>query len=104
MELNQNQYYQLEFPVNDDAGQPIAAVSAATFTMIVSGSEVFQQDLCDGGDFSAGIFTVTLDSLVTVNFNRSYAFEVWVIVDGKNYLTHSGTIKFRKTIERIEPC
>lgn len=104
MELNQNQHYQLEFPINDDAGDPIASVSAATFTIVASGAGVFQQDLCDGGSFSAGIFTVTLESSATVNFNRSYTFEVWVIVDGKNYLTHSGTIKFRKTIERIAPC
>ena len=102
MELNQNQYYQLEYPVNDDAGEPIPSVQAASFTMWSGSTEVFSQDLCSGGSFTAGVFTVTLSD--TSGFSRSYRFEVWVIVDGKKYLTHSGSISFIKTLERVEIC
>lgn len=102
MAINQNQYQALEFPVNDTDDQPVVSVDAASFFMFSRGVEILEIDLCTGGSFTDGIFTVPLND--TSEFDSSYYFEVWVIVAGKNYMTHSGRVEFNPTLGRVAVC
>lgn len=96
MDLNQNQYYSIEFPVNDADDQPLVSVESSQFFLYSGQTEI----LSSPGVFAAGILTVELTD--TLALNKTYYFEVWVVVGGKKYMTHSGSLKFNKTLGRIE--
>ncbi|MDX1538812.1 hypothetical protein [Arsukibacterium sp.] len=102
MQLNQNQSYDLEFPVELATGEPVPAVDAATFTLIRSGREIQKVNLCNGGSFTPGLFTAPLEA--NPSYKNVYQFEVWLLIDGKPCMPHSGEIEFKETFERIEAC
>lgn len=103
--LYQASAYTLEFPVTVN-GTPLAGADAIQFDMYAAGVLTHSATLCDDVALAAGEISVTLPSTVTVDFNRSYQYELWFIPTGSNqkHIITTGTIQFIKTITRITPC
>lgn len=103
--LYQGSGYTLEFPVTVD-GSALTGADAVQFDMYAVGVLAHSATLCDNIALASGEISVTLPSAITVDFNRSYQYELWFIPtgSGEKHVITTGTIQFIKTITRITPC
>lgn len=102
MTFFQNAYYELSFPVNDSAGQPLTTLDSALFIMRQRGKIALQYTLNDSNmTFSAGVIKIDISD--TAYLVGVYDYELWAIINSdENHLLRKEKITFELTYGRIE--
>lgn len=101
-DFKQASYYELELPVTDSAGEPVASIASATFTAYQLGAAALDLSIGNGLTFSNSAITVTLTNARTLDLVGRYDCELWVQVDdNKRVLAYSDALHFEPTKKRV---
>lgn len=100
MTFFQNSFYELIFPITDQAGQPIASIAKAVLGLRGSQGQEIELSLGDGLVFADSTITATLEN--TIELSGGYSCELWIETDaGQKHLMRKDSLTFNPTRTRI---